>query len=121
MRNSSLRTMFRSPLVLVVSVVLLWFIATFLLFPNINLLVSTFFPGGEFSARAVEKLFSSERAMKSLFNSFLLAISLAVTVNVVGIFIVLVTKYFQIRGSRVLWLGYATTLIYGGIVLAAGY
>jgi iron(III) transport system permease protein len=121
MRNSSLRTMLRSPLVLVVSVVLLWFIATFLLFPNINLLVSTFFPGGEFSARAVEKLFSSERAMKSLANSFLLAVTLSVTVNVVGIFIVLVTKYFQIRGARVLWLGYATTLIYGGIVLAAGY
>ncbi len=113
--------MFRSPLVLVVSVVLLWFIAAFLLFPNINLLVSTFFPGGEFSARAVEKLFSSERAMKSLWHSFLLAISLSVTVNVVGIFIVLVTKYFQIRGARILWLGYATTLIYGGIVLAAGY
>ncbi len=121
MRNSSLRAMARSPLVLIVSVVLLWFIATFLLFPNINLLVSTFFPGGEFSARAVEKLFSSERAMKSLWHSFLLAISLSVTVNVVGIFIVLVTKYFQIRGARVLWLGYATTLIYGGIVLAAGY
>ena len=121
MRNSSLRTMFRSPLVLIVLVVLLWFIAAFLLLPNINLLVSTFFPGGEFSARAVEKLFSSERAMKSLFNSFLLAVSLSVTVNVVGVFIVLVTKYFQIRGARVLWLGYATTLIYGGIVLAAGY
>ncbi|MBG6237382.1 iron(III) transport system permease protein [Mycetocola sp. CAN_C7] len=121
MRGSSLRAMLRSPLVLVVSVILLWFIATFLLFPNINLLVSTFFPGGEFSARAVEKLFSSERAMTSLWHSFLLAITLSVTVNVVGIFIVLVTKYFQIRGSRVLFLGYATTLIYGGIVLAAGY
>ncbi|MET1052619.1 MAG: iron ABC transporter permease [Mycetocola sp.] len=121
MRGSSLRAMVRSPLVLVVSIILIWFIVTFLLFPNINLLVSTFFPGGEFSARAVEKLFSSERAMKSLWHSFLLAISLSVTVNVVGIFIVLVTKYFQIRGARVLWLGYATTLIYGGIVLAAGY
>ncbi|AWB85362.1 ABC transporter permease [Mycetocola zhujimingii] len=121
MRNSSLGAMLRSPLVIVVSVVLVWFIATFLLFPNINLLVSTFFPGGEFSARAVEKLVSSERAMKSLWHSFLLAITLSVTVNVVGIFIVLVTKYFQIRGARVLWLGYATTLIYGGIVLAAGY
>jgi iron(III) transport system permease protein len=121
MRASSLRAMLRSPLVLIVSVVLLWFIAAFLLFPNINLLVSTFFPGGEFSARAVEKLFSSERAMKSLWHSFLLAISLSVSVNVVGIFIVLVTKYFQIRGARILWLGYATTLIYGGIVLAAGY
>lgn len=113
--------MLRSPLVIVVSVVLVWFITTFLLFPNINLLVSTFFPGGEFSARAVEKLVSSERAMKSLWHSFLLAITLSVTVNVVGIFIVLVTKYFEIRGARVLWLGYATTLIYGGIVLAAGY
>jgi iron(III) transport system permease protein len=39
----------------------------------------------------------------------------------VGIFIVLVTHYFKIRGSRILFLGYATTFIYGGIVLAAGY
>ena len=48
--------------------------------------------------------------MKIPGNSFLLAVALSVTVNVVGIFIVLVTQYFQIRGSRVLFLGYATTL-----------
>lgn len=121
MGTSRLRVMLRSPLVIVVMVVLLWFIATFLLFPNVNLLIGTFFPDGQFSGRSIEKLFSSERAMRSLFHSFLLAVTLAITVNAVGIFIVLVTKYFVIRGARLLFLGYATTLIYGGIVLAAGY
>ncbi|QYF72304.1 iron ABC transporter permease [Cryobacterium sp. PAMC25264] len=121
MRNSSVRTMFRSPLVVVVLVVLVWFVATFLVLPNATLLISTFFPDGTLSFRALEKLVSSDRALNSLWHSFALAATLAVTVNVVGIFIVLVTDYFKIRGSRVLWLGYATTLIYGGIVLAAGY
>lgn len=121
MRNSSWRAMLRSPLVVIVLVVLVWFVATFLVLPNANLLISTFFPEGKISFRALEKLVSSERALKSLWHSFALAATLAVTVNVVGIFIVLVTDYFKIRGSRVLWLGYATTLIYGGIVLAAGY
>jgi iron(III) transport system permease protein len=113
--------MFRSPLVVIVLVVLVWFIAAFLVMPNANLLISTFFPDGKISFRALEKLISSDRALNSLWHSFALAATLAVTVNVVGIFIVLVTDYFKIRGSRVLWLGYATTLIYGGIVLAAGY
>ncbi|MFC5930413.1 iron ABC transporter permease [Cryobacterium melibiosiphilum] len=120
MRNSW-RSLLRSPLVLVVALVTLWFIATFLVFPNATLLIGTFFPDGRFSFRALEKLVSSDRAMNSLWHSFLLAGTLAVTVNVVGIFIVLVTDYFAIRGARMLWLGYATTLIYGGIVLAAGY
>ena len=113
--------MLRSPLVLIVALVTVWFIATFLIFPNATLLIGTFFPDGQLSFRAFEKLASSDRAMNSLWHSFLLAGTLAVTVNVVGIFIVLVTDYFAIRGARMLWLGYATTLIYGGIVLAAGY
>ncbi|WP_367182130.1 ABC transporter permease [uncultured Arthrobacter sp.] len=119
--TGSTRRMLRSPAVIITMTVLVWFIAAFLLWPNANLLIQTFFPDGQFSGRAVEKLLSSERAMTSLANSFLLAVALAITVNAVGIFIVLVTEYFHIRGARVLWLGYATTFIYGGIVLAAGY
>lgn len=119
--KTQVKSMWRSPLVVVTSIVLLWFITTFLLLPNVSLLTETFFPKGEFSGRAMEKLLSSDRAMKSLANSFLLAVVLSVTVNAVGIFIVLVTQYFDIAGARILWLGYATTLIYGGIVLVAGY
>lgn len=120
-RAGSVWRMIRSPFVIVVGLVALWFIITFLVWPNGNLLVQTFFPDGQLSLRAVEKVTSSSIAMRSLGNSFILAFSLSLTVNAVGLFIVLVTRYFDIKGSRILWLGYATTLIYSGIVLVAGY
>ncbi len=63
----------------------------------------------------------SSRALKSLLHSVVLAVSLVVTVNIVGIFLVLVTDYFDIRGAKLLRLGYMTTLIYSGIVLVSGY
>ncbi|MGO4651950.1 ABC transporter permease [Arthrobacter sp. 2RAF22] len=119
--NGSLRQLFRSPLFLVVGAVLLWFSVTFLIYPNVRLLGTVFMPEGQFSFVAIRRLMSSQHAMESLRNSFLLAAVLSVTVNAVGIFIVLATRYFDIKGARVLWLGYASTLIYGGIVLVAGY
>ncbi|MVA77178.1 ABC transporter permease subunit [Auraticoccus sp. F435] len=113
--------MLRSPLGVVVLVGVLWFSAAFLVMPNATLLLATFVPDGRLSLSAFERLLSSERALRSLGNSVLLAATLAVTVNVVGVFIVLVTGWFRMRARRVLWLGYATTFVYGGIVLAAGY
>src|SRR5690554_6432933 len=59
--------------------------------------------------------------MKGLFNSILLAVTLAITVNIVDIFIVLVTEYFEIKGSKFLKLGFFSTVIYGGIVSVSGY
>jgi len=44
-----------------------------------------------------------------------------ITVNLVGITLVLLTEYFQIRGARVLKLGYFTTLLYHGVVVASSY
>lgn len=111
----------RSPFAVVVVLVVTWFIVAFLVSPNVNLLGETFFPDGELSLRAFERLISSERAVRSLINSALLAVALSISTNVVGLFIVLVTAYFRIWGSRFLFLSYATTLIYGGIVLAAAW
>ncbi|MER8072111.1 iron ABC transporter permease [Streptomyces sp. NPDC094034] len=119
--SGSPRTMFRSPLVIVIGVALLWFVSTFLIYPNVVTLRQIFFPEGSLSTRAFEKLWTSQRALDSLRNSFLLAAVLSVTVNVVGVFIVLVTRYFTIRGARFLWLGYATTLVYGGVMAVSGY
>lgn len=119
--RSGTRSMLRSPLAIVVVVAVIWFAAAFLVLPNVSLLAATFAPEGQLSLTAIERLFSSERALRSLGNSLLLAATLAVTVNVVGIFIVLVTQWFKMRARRVLWLGFGTTFIYGGIVLAAGY
>lgn len=119
---TSIRKMLRNPLFLVITVVLGWFITTFLLLPNVSVLGSVFVtPEDGFTIRSITRLLESERAVEALLNSFILAVVLSVTVNIVGIFIVLVTRFYDIRGTRILWLGYATTLIYGGVVLVAGY
>lgn len=106
---------------IIIFVILTWMIIAFLIYPNLNLIFRTFVQGGRFSLRAFEKLFSSARAMKSLRNSFILAFSMIVTVNIVGTFIVLVTEYFAIKGAKILKIGYMSTLVYSGIVLVAGY
>ncbi len=98
-----------------------WFIIAFLIVPNINILMSTFLKDGSFSFDSIEKILSSERAMDSLKNSFILAFSLAITSNIVGIFLVLCTDYFDIKGAKILRIGYSTTLVFGGIILANGY
>jgi iron(III) transport system permease protein len=119
--NLTLR-MLRNPLYLVVVLVLGWAIVTFLLLPNTELLRAVFTDEqGAPSFRAFERLISSDRAVTSLVHSLILAVVISVTVNVVGIFLVLVTRFYSVRGARLLWLGYASTLICGGIVLVFGY
>ena len=56
-----------------------------------------------------------------MWNSLKLALCLVITVNVVGISIVLLTEYFDIKGAKILRLGYMTTLIYSGVALVTGY
>lgn len=109
------------PLGLIVRVFLVWFILVFLIFPNLNIVVSVFYKDGQFTLEAFRKFISSERAVKSLMNSLILAISLVITVNIVGTLLVLFTEYLDIKGAKILKLGYMSTLVYGGIVLATGY
>ena len=98
-----------------------WFILAFLVIPNLNTVVSCFFKDGHFTTEYLQKLLASEKAMKSLRNSLILAPTLSVTVGIVGISLVLITEYFDVKGSKILRLGYMTTLIYGGIILVSGY
>lgn len=106
---------------LILKLFLIWFIFSFLVFPNVNLLLKVFIKDGHFSLDAIHKIMKSTRAINSLENSFLLAVASVVTVNVSGILIVLFTEYFDIKGSKILSLGFMTTLIYGGVVLVTGY
>lgn len=105
----------------VVSIFLVWFIIAFLIYPNINIVYHTFFADGKFSIRAIEKIFTSARAVKGLKNSFLLAFTIMITSNILGIFVVLVTEYFDIAGSRFLSVVYKIPMVFGGVVLANGY
>jgi len=106
---------------LLIKIFVSWFVFSFLIFPNVNIIINIFFQDGNFSISVFEKLLTSTRAIQSLKNSFILAISLVVTVNIVGTLLVLFTEYFEIKGQRILKIGYMTTLVYGGIVLATSY
>lgn len=117
----SIRSMLKSPLNIVVLIVMAYVLITYLIWPNLSLLLGVFRPQGEWSLDVFPKLFASERAMMSLRNSVILAFALCITVNVIGIFIVLVTRYFDIKGSRILFLGFATPLLYGGVVMVSAY
>ena len=100
---------------------LIWFLVAFIIYPNIDLVLSVFVKDGQFTLDAVNRVLKSPRAIQSIMNSFKLALSLIVTVNVVGLLCVLFTEYFDIKGAKILKLGYMTSLIYGGVVLATGY
>ena len=86
---------------------LIWFLVTFIIYPNIDLVLSVFVKDGQFSLDAVNRVLKSPRAIQSIMNSFKLALSLIVTVNVVGLLCVLFTEYFDIKGAKILKLGYS--------------
>ncbi len=96
----------------------------FMVLPCINTLTSIFNTtnaAGERDPFAVIRFFFAGNMMNYVWNSLKLAIFLVVTVNVVGVSIVLLTEYFDIKGAKILRMGYMTTLIYSGVALVTGY
>ena len=96
----------------------------FMLFPCLNTLTSIFNTknaAGERDAFAVIRFFLAGSMGKYVWNSLKLAVLLVITVNVVGISIVLLTEYFDIKGAKILRMGYMTTMIYRGVALVTGY
>lgn len=98
-----------------------WFVFSLLIWPNVNVLTDIFWVDGELSLSAFDRLSRSNRAMRAIFNSFLLAATLTITVNIVGTFIVLVTEYFEVKGAKILRMGFMSTLVFSGMVLNNGY
>ena len=96
----------------------------FMLLPCLNTLTSVFNTrnaAGERDPFAVLRFFFAGTMKSFVWNSLRLAVCLIITVNVVGISIVLLTEYFDIKGAAVLRVGYMTTLIYSGVALVTGY
>lgn len=100
--------------------VYLFFFLGFMIRPCINTLTSIFTAVPD-DPLAVVKFFLSGNMKEYVWNSFKLAIALVITVNFVGISIVLLTEYFDIKGAKILRLGYMTTMIYSGVALVTGY
>ncbi len=96
----------------------------FMVIPCFNTLTSVFTAtdvNGNTDPLAVIRFFFAGNMPSFVGNSLKLAVCLMVTVNIVGISIVLLTEYFDIKGAKILRLGYMTTLIYSGVALVTGY
>ncbi|MBR5742059.1 MAG: iron ABC transporter permease [Firmicutes bacterium] len=96
----------------------------FMLLPCLNTLTSIFSTkdaAGNPDPFAVIRFFFAGTMKNFVWNSLKLALLLVITVNVVGISIVLLTEYFDIKGAKILRMGYMTTLIYSGVALVTGY
>jgi len=96
----------------------------FMVAPCFNTLTSVFTTkdaSGNIDPFAVIRFFLAGSMPSFVWNSLKLAICLVFTVNIVGISIVLLTEYFDIKGAKILRLGYMTTLIYSGVALVTGY
>ena len=96
----------------------------FMLLPCLNTITQIFTvknAAGQTDPFAVIRFFFAGNMPKFVWNSLKLAICLVVTVNVIGISIVLMTEYFDIKGARILRMGYMTTMIYSGVALVTGY
>ncbi|MBR2823059.1 MAG: iron ABC transporter permease [Clostridia bacterium] len=105
-------------------VLFLYLFLGFMVVPCLNTLTSIFSTrdaAGQTDPFAVIRFFFAGNMPSFVLNSLKLAVALVVTVNVVGISIVLLTEYFDIKGAKILRMGYMTTLIYSGVALVTGY
>ena len=105
-------------------VLFLYLFLGFMVVPCLNTLTSIFTvkdASGKIDPLAVIRFFFNGKMPSFVWNSLKLAICLVITVNVVGISIVLLTEYFDIKGAKILRMGYMTTLIYSGVALVTGY
>ena len=96
----------------------------FMLLPCLNTITQIFTTtdsAGNIDPLAVIRFFFAGNMPSYVMNSLKLAVCLVITVNIVGISIVLLTEYFDIKGAKILRLGYMTTLIYSGVALVTGY
>ena len=98
-----------------------WGIFTFLVYPNLSLLKLTLFPEGAFDAGPVTRIMASQRVKTALLNSFILAVCLTITANILGLFEIFILDYYQIPGVKWLNIAYHSPLICNGMVLVIAY
>ncbi|AGS24536.1 ABC transporter permease [Rhizobium etli] len=103
-------------------IVIAWAVLTFLLVPIAAALHAALFRnGGLEMLDAISELARSRRVRAALWNTTWMTGATIVTVTVVGMFQVAVLEYFLVRGRGFLKIAYATPLVFGGVVAAAGY
>jgi iron(III) transport system permease protein len=122
LRDNSMWESFLGKLPKIILIVfILWFIVTFLIYPEADTIINALWTDGSINTEAFQKILNSERAMNAIRNSVVLAVVLTFTCNILGVFLVLVTDYFEIKGAWLLRIAFMSTLLFGGLILNNGY
>ncbi|PBB24354.1 iron ABC transporter permease [Mesorhizobium sp. WSM4307] len=101
---------------------LIWAVVTFMIVPLFASLQAAFFKEGSLAVgQIISELSASRRVRIAFWNTVWMTAATMITVTVVGVFQVAVLEYFHVRGRALLKIAYATPLVFGGVVAAAGY
>ncbi len=97
-----------------------WFVAAFMIVPVYRIFQKAFFPGGSFSFDNISKVLSSGSIRQTIYNTLMISVLTVLSVNLVGLFQVLVTEFFAIRGAAALRFIFFVPLILTSISLVTG-
>ncbi len=97
-----------------------WFVAAFMIVPVVKILQKAFFASGTLSTDNIVKVLSSRSIQTTIRNTLVISLLTVLSVNVVGLFQVLVTEFFEIRGARFMRFVFFVPLILTSISLVTG-
>ena len=96
---------------------IVWFIIAFMVKPVVSVLGKAFFQNGTFSYGNIKQVLSSKAIQQVIVNTLVMAALTVVAVNIVGLFQILVTEYFDIKGACIIRFIFFVPLILTSISL----
>ncbi len=100
---------------------LIIFILSFLIGPLFTLLNAGIFGKPAELPKTISDILGSKFIMQSVFNTILMAFLTVITVNVLGIFQLLVTRIYNLKYSKIFELIFSISLVCNGIIIVIGY
>ena len=97
-----------------------WFVIGFMIVPVVKIFQKAFFTNGEFSTDNIVKVLSSKSIQQTIWNTLFISLLTVLSVNAVGIFQILVTEYFDIKGAPFMRFVFLVPLILTSISLVTG-
>lgn len=101
-------------------IVVIWFVVAFMIHPLVSIFRKAFFADGSFSIKNVQQVLNSRSIQQTIVNTLVMSALTVVSVNVVGIFQILVTEYFDIKGASIAKMLFFVPLILTSISLVTG-
>lgn len=122
LRQSAFRTPVAGRIGLgLLTLVLAWFLITFLYWPNISIIKAAADPPIGSTFDVIRELFDSARIRTALVNTVVVAVVSVVTVSAVGITQAFLLEAFHLRARAFFTAAYAVPLVFGSVAAVTGY